>query len=131
MRFLISIFLALGFFMPTHAYSAEPLSDEKLDNITAGNAHLANQNIQPIRLEKYTSNGTHIVVDGDAQLLTSNQNNQLLLSDNAQQNLNSLININAVNAPINVLLNLNINIDSVVENLQQFNVLNGDILPKQ
>ncbi len=48
----------------------------------------------------------------------------LSLTGNAQQNLSSLININAVNSKINVLLNLNININSTVAKLVQAN-LNG------
>jgi hypothetical protein len=46
------------------------------------------------------------------------------LGGNAQQNLSSLININAVNSTINVLLNLNVNINSTVGTILQSN-LNG------
>jgi hypothetical protein len=48
----------------------------------------------------------------------------LTLSGNAQQNLNSIININAVNSKVNVLLNLNVNINSTVGSVLQSN-LNG------
>jgi hypothetical protein len=48
----------------------------------------------------------------------------LSLNGNAQQNLSSLVNINAVNSKINVLLNLNVNINSTVSTLTQSN-LNG------
>jgi hypothetical protein len=48
----------------------------------------------------------------------------LSLNGNAQQNLSSLVNINAVNSKINVLLNLNVNINSTVGTLTQSN-LNG------
>jgi len=48
----------------------------------------------------------------------------LTLNGNAQQNLSSLININAVNSKINVLLNLNVNINSTVGTIIQSN-LNG------
>ena len=48
----------------------------------------------------------------------------LSLNGNAQQNLTSLVNINAVNSSINVLLNLNVNINSTVGSILQSN-LNG------
>jgi len=102
------------------ANAAEPLSNAELDDITAGNVSV------PIQVDQFTAQGTHIIVNGDIQWHASTQNYNLILSDNAQQNLNSLININAVNAPVNVLLNLNINIDSAVGVLEQYN-LNGAI----
>jgi hypothetical protein len=46
------------------------------------------------------------------------------LGGSAQQNLSSLININAANSTINVLLNLNVNINSTVGTILQSN-LNG------
>jgi hypothetical protein len=48
----------------------------------------------------------------------------ITLNGNAQQNLSSLINLNAVNSKINVLLNLNVNINSTVGTIIQSN-LNG------
>jgi len=56
--------------------------------------------------------------------ITSNSTGTLSLSGGAQQNLSSLVNINAVNSNINVLLNLNVNINSTVGTLTQSN-LNG------
>ena len=46
----------------------------------------------------------------------------LMIRDNAQGSLKSFININAVNAPVQILLNLNVNIESRVGTLKQFNV---------
>ncbi len=46
----------------------------------------------------------------------------LTLNGNAQQNLSSLININAVNSKVNVLLNLNVNINSTVGTIIQTNI---------
>jgi hypothetical protein len=46
----------------------------------------------------------------------------LSLNGNAQQNLSSLVNINAVNSQVNVLLNLNVNINSTVGTLTQANL---------
>jgi len=120
MRLLYFLFYFTTLLFTTTVYSAEPLSNAQLDDVTAGNVSV------PIEIDQLTSRGTHINVAGDIQWQASTQNYSLVLSDNAQQNLSSLININAVNSPVNVLLNLNINIDSTVGNLQQYN-LNGAI----
>ena len=120
MRFFYFPFYFSTLLFTATAHSAEPLSDSQLDDVTAGNASV------PIQIDQLTARGTHIIVDGDIQWQTSAQNYSLILSDNAQQNLSSLININAVNSPVNVLLNLNINIDSAVGSIQQYN-LNGAI----
>ena len=54
--------------------------------------------------------------------ITSTTTGTINLSDNAQQNLNSLVNITAVNSNINVLLNLNVNINSTVGTVTQSNL---------
>ena len=56
-------------------------------------------------------------------LTGANQNQSTLtLNGGAQQNLTSLININAVNSNVNVLLNLNVNINSTVGTIMQSNL---------
>jgi len=50
---------------------------------------------------------------------------KLILQDNAQQNLRSLVNIVAVNSKVQVLVNLNININSTVGAVHQANVSLG------
>lgn len=102
------------------ANSTELLSNAQLDDVTAGNASI------PIKIDQLTSRGTHIAIDGDIKWQVSTHNNSLTLLDNAQQNLSSLININAVNSPVNVLLNLNINVNSTIGSIQQYN-FNGEI----
>ena len=55
--------------------------------------------------------------------LTTTQNQgTLTLNGGAQQNLTSLVNINAVNSNVNVLLNLNVNINSTVGTITQTNM---------
>ncbi len=49
------------------------------------------------------------------------------MSDAAQRDLRSVVNINAVNSAVNVLLNLNVNVDSSVGTLNQLNF--NDALP--
>jgi hypothetical protein len=67
-----------------------------------------------------TGAGTLQVLTGP---LTSTTNmGTLTLNGNAQQNLSSLVNINAVNSNINVLLNLNVNLNSTVGTIVQSNL---------
>lgn len=67
-----------------------------------------------------TGAGTLQVLTGP--ISTSTNTGTLTLNGGAQQNLSSLININAVNSNINVLLNLNVNINSTVGTLTQTNL---------
>jgi hypothetical protein len=66
-----------------------------------------------------TGAGTLQVLSGP---ITGGNTSTLTLSGGAQQNLSSLVNINAVNSNINVLLNLNVNINSTVGTLTQTNL---------
>ncbi len=61
---------------------------------------------------------------GSLQLANTVSTNSVQVSDNAQQNLRALVNVNAANAILQVLLNLNINVDSVVNGLSQTNIGN-------
>jgi hypothetical protein len=61
--------------------------------------------------------GSVEVVEPDRAANTST----LVIRDNAQQNLQSLINVTAVNSRIQVLVNLNITINSTVGAVQQIN----------
>lgn len=107
---------------PEHVMAQVRLSEAELDHITAGNS----AGSVPVQAEHLTQRGTRINVEGDVQWeqIQQFQQNRLNLSDNAQQNLQSFININAVDSNVNVLLNLNFNINSSTGDIQQFN-LNG------
>ena len=105
-----------------------PLSDSTLDNVTAaGIAATASNGVVKFQGEVPTPNG---LVSSAGSLSVQNAASggtsigSLTLNGNAQQNLSSLININAVNSKINVLLNLNVNINSTVGTIIQSN-LNG------
>jgi hypothetical protein len=106
----------------------QPLSDAALDRVTAGgiSAGVSNgvvnfQGSVPTANGLVSSAGTLSLQSGP---LTGGNMSTLSLNGNAQQNLSSLININAVNSNINVLLNLNVNINSTVGTVVQSN-LNG------
>ena len=106
----------------------KPMSDGAMDQVTAAGitANVAN-GVVNFQGQAMTANG---LVDGSGSLglqtgpLNGATLANLSLNGNAQQNLSSLINLNAVNSKINVLLNLNVNINSTVATLIQSN-LNG------
>jgi len=115
--------LLLAALSPAHA--AELLSDAELDGITAGTASAAYDDGRLyIDLNKTTARGTHIGALGDLNFNvdTAGINTGVLrLEDNAQGNLRALVNTNAVNSPVQVLINLNINVNSRVDVLNQVN----------
>ena len=107
---------------------SKAMNDSSLDRVTAAGitASVANgvvkfQGQVPTANGLVSSGGTLALQSGP---LTGGNLSTLSLNGNAQQNLSSLININAVNSKINVLLNLNVNINSTVGTVLQSN-LNG------
>jgi len=106
----------------------KPMSDSTLDNVTAaGISATATNGVVNFQGSVPTPNG--LVSSAGSLSVQSGPNTgtsigSLTLNGSAQQNLSSLININAVNSKINVLLNLNVNINSTVGTIIQSN-LNG------
>jgi hypothetical protein len=134
-RLLLIASLALltqaGMAQSTARAKPQPLNDAAMDRITAGDggftAGLSNgivkfQGSVPTKNGLVTGAGTLAVLTGP--LSTTQNQGTLTLNGGAQQNLSSLVNINAVNSNVNVLLNLNVNINSTVGTLTQTN-LNG------
>jgi hypothetical protein len=111
------------------AWGFEPLSDLKLNAITAGNTSTDQISADSLMRIPLHYSGKNASVDGELiviPLYNSYEASSLQLSDNAQSNLRSLININAVNSPIQVLLNLNINVNSNIQQIKQLNTLLSD-----
>jgi negative regulator of sigma E activity len=105
----------------------KPLDDSTLDRVTAaGVSATVSQGVVSFTGQVPTKNGlvtsTGTLAVQTAPISTTTTMGTLSLNGNAQQNLSSLININAVNSQINVLLNLNINIDSTVGSIVQSNL---------
>lgn len=102
------------------------LTDQELDSVTAGNQSVSTMDdLVTLSASKTTAAGTRIDIEGTFGLVDALDQSvlgSLVLSDNAQRNLSSLININAVNSEINVLMNLNINVDSNIGQLNQYNL---------
>jgi hypothetical protein len=107
-------------------HRGELLNDAALDRVTAGgvSAGISNGVVNfdgsvPTANGLVTGAGTLAVLKGP---ITGTNMGSLTLNGQAQQNLSSLVNINAVNSNINVLLNLNVNINSTVGTLMQSNL---------
>lgn len=112
----------------TVSTKAVALSDDALDKVTAGTIS-ANATDGVVRFQGQTPTANGLVSSsGSLAVQSGGVNNTsvgtLSINGNAQQNLSSLINLNAVNSKINVLMNLNVNINSTVGTLTQSN-LNG------
>jgi hypothetical protein len=104
----------------------QPLNDAAMDRVTAAGmtAGLSDgvvkfQGSVPTKNGLVTGAGTLAVLTGP---LTTQNQGTLTLNGGAQQNLTSLVNINAVNSNVNVLLNLNVNINSTVGTITQTNL---------
>ena len=104
----------------------EPLTDQEMGAITAGSQGPASQSDEALTRILFHYSSGKAKVDGEIIVMPMavyNQTGTLQLMDNAQSNLRSLVNVNAVNSPVQILLNLNININSTIGNLNQSNQL--------
>jgi len=129
--------LVMGLLIATQAGMAQSkkkaLDDSTLDRVTAAGVttRVLPGGVINFTGEVPTANGLvqgigSLVVQPVINNTTTTTTGTVNLSGNAQQNLSSLININAVNSTINVLLNLNVNINSTVGTILQSN-LNGKL----
>jgi hypothetical protein len=120
---LSGLLLAVGIWGGVAA-AHEPLTDEQLDAITAGADDSVLEEVT-VRTARVTASGKRISADGTLgvkQSSSSINTAQLLLRDSAQSNLQAMVNLNAAHSVVNVLMNLNINIDSQVGELRQINL---------
>ncbi|MBX3705718.1 MAG: hypothetical protein KF911_03710 [Pseudomonadales bacterium] len=99
-----------------------PLDEDTLDRITAGTQTDARELLE-FEFAHAGSQGRALRGSGTLELVAPGQAHTLLLGDGAQQQLRALVNINAIESQVAVLLNLNINIDSSVGSLVQQNGL--------
>ncbi len=122
---LFILFLIIATF-PTGAWGLEELTEEELNAVTAGNVDPTYESGEALTRIPFHYTSGKGKIDGEVFVLPmANYNNlgTLQLMDNAQSNLRSLINVNAVNSPVQILLNLNININSTIGNINQLNSL--------
>lgn len=103
------------------------LADHDLDQVTAGDFTIDFLN-GALKLQFESSAGPGKSVSGEGNMTFSAvslpaSTPGILLTEDAQQNLRSLVNINAVSSNVNVLLNLVINVNSTVSGLTQGNLV--------
>ena len=126
MKIIYAALAALVVMSSSMAHAFVELSDAEMDAVTAGSASVTvEKDIVRFEFSAPLNGGRYVGGDGTLQLrntLTNNTFGSLVISDNAQSNLKALVNVNAVNSPVQVLLNLNINVNSVVNGLRQFNI---------
>lgn len=124
---LFSLFiLFLSPIVSPGAWGFAELTDQELSSVTAGSVDLADKSMEALTRIPFHYAGNNGEVDGEVLVIPmADIRNQgtLQLMDNAQANLRSLINVNAVNSPVQILLNLNININSTIGNVNQLNNL--------
>ncbi len=120
----IAIMSLVLLMLPVSLFGFEALTDEQMTNVTAGSydTPAESQDVLARIPFRYTFGRGN--VDGEVIFVPANtydQMAQLQLMDNAQSNLRSLVNINAVNSPVQVLMNLSVNVNSTIGNLSQRN----------
>jgi len=91
------------------------LTDAEMDAVTGGNA----PPVDPSTDQTTTSDTGPAVITSTS---INNSINTITLSDQAQQNLTSMVNILSINSSVQVMLNLNVSINSTVGTVNQGNI---------
>jgi hypothetical protein len=129
MKWLVFTGMALVLLLagPIPAKAMQELSEDELGQVTAGaaSADLVDGMLQ-FQYGREAGNGRYYIeASGSAaqlvEPLPGGAGSYLIVSDNAQSNLSSFITVNAVNSNVQLLINLNISIDSVVGTVGQSN----------
>ncbi len=112
---------------PSGALAGQELSDIELDRVTAGTTVTSEVLDGALHFQFQEVNGRGLAIKGDGVIALQESPlpgtaGALMLTDNAQSNLQAFVNINAVNSLLQVLINLNINIESTVGEIRQINL---------
>ncbi|MDJ0712089.1 MAG: hypothetical protein QNJ14_16990 [Woeseiaceae bacterium] len=109
------------------AADGRELSDAELDAVVAGT--VPTQIHEELLSFSYVgaAGSRHVAkLDGTLSMtsmpLSDMPTGILTIDNDAQNNLRALVNVNAVNSNVNVLLNLNISINSTVHEVRQINI---------
>ena len=109
------------------AADGRELSDAELDEVVAGTVP-PEVHEELLNFSYIGSAGSRHMAEVDGTLSISGQplpdvpTGLLIIDNGAQNNLRALVNLNAVNSEVTVLLNLNISINSVVGDIRQINI---------
>ncbi len=117
------IFISIA--SPAWSAGKRPLSDAELDQVTAGGgsaqANVAN-GVVNFQFQSDASSRQNVEAKGTITIKEVRELGinvgSLVIRDSAQSNLRALININAVNSKISVLMNLTVIINSKIGGLQ-------------
>lgn len=113
-----------------HAWSAQVLSDEEMDQVTAGalTVGMSDGKLNFLLGDK----GSKLSVEGSGTVTAVNvppppgtPGSYIIMRDNAQSNLHAFVNVNAINSKVQVLINLTVNINSTVGAIHQINTVQG------
>ncbi len=120
---LLSLFIA-----STHCQAEIiPMTEEQLETEAGKGFSISTSPTGTLHfaMDEQTKSGTPISASGTLDVLQNaqdiNQANLLSLSDAAQQNLQALVSVNAVDSLVQVLVNMNVNINSTVDIIEQTN----------
>lgn len=103
------------------------LTDEELDEVVAGTVDESLQE-ELLRFSYVGPAGSRHEAEIDGTLSVSGgplpgmPTGLLIIDNGAQTDLSALVNLNAVNSQVNVLLNLNISINSTIGEVRQINI---------
>ena len=120
---LAAMFGAAGY----AAADGRELSDAELDKVVAGTV-ASDVHEELLNFSYVGAAGSRHTAEVDGTLSVSGgplsdiPTGLLVIDNGAQNNLRALINLNAVNSEVTVLLNLNISINSVVGEVRQINI---------
>ena len=110
-------------------FGAQELNDEEMDMVTAGS--LTASGADGKFSFQLGDKGSRFSIEGNGSVAASADSaptgpaGYLILRDNAQSGLRSVVNVNAVNSRIQVLINLIVNINSTVNSIHQSNAVNA------
>lgn len=107
------------------AWGAQALSDEEMDQVRAGTLSVALSG-EKLDFLLGGGQGDRLSVEGSGTVAEAANNSTalpgyIIMRDNAQSNLQALVNVNAVNSKVQVLINLTVNINSTVGAIYQTN----------
>lgn len=109
------------------AADGRELSDAELDEVVAGTVP-AGVHEELLHFSYAGAAGARHTADVDGTLSVTGRplpdmpTGLLIIDNGAQNNLRALVNLNAVNSEVTVLLNLNISINSIVGEVRQINI---------
>ena len=114
-----------------HAWGAQVLSDEEMDQVTAGALSVGmsdgkfNFLLGGDKSSRLSVEGSGTVATVTAPLPPGAPSSYIIIRDGAQSNLHSFSNVNAVNSKVQVMINLTVNINSTVGAIHQTNTVPG------